>query len=124
MDRVVQTEFNKDFKGILTRAIISTTAKAVAQYALEQQNSSSGSLASALVAVYSFATTAADVRIWTTLPKDFQVAKLPMPPDRLINIEPPGGQPLQLEIPSCKNALVYVKIPFEHANLVCDVIKY
>jgi len=124
MDRVIQTEFNKDFKGILARAIISTTAKAIAQYALEEEGSSASSIASVLVAVYSFATTAADVRIWTTLPKDFQVARIPMPPDRLITIEPPGGQPLQLEIPACKNALVYVKIPFAHANLVCDVMKY
>ncbi|MHC5164190.1 MAG: hypothetical protein ACYSOI_02320, partial [Planctomycetota bacterium] len=41
MDRVIQTEFKKDFQGILTRAIISTTTKAVAQYALEKNNNSS-----------------------------------------------------------------------------------
>jgi len=34
MDRVVQTEFSKDFEVIMQRAIISATAKAVAQYAL------------------------------------------------------------------------------------------
>jgi len=42
MDRIVQTEFNKDFKGILTRAIISATAKAAAQYALAKENDSKG----------------------------------------------------------------------------------
>jgi len=124
MDRVVQTEFNKDFKGILTRAIISSTAKAVAQYVLEEEGSSSSAMASVFVAVYSFATTAADVRIWTTLPKDFQVARLPMPGDRLVTIEPPGGKPFQVEIPTCKNALVYVRIPFEQARPVYDLITY
>ena len=124
MDRVIQAEFNKDFKGILTRAIISTTSKAVAQYALEKKGDSSGKLASFLVAAYSFATTAADVRIWSTLPKDFQVARFPMPADRQITINPPGGQSFQIEIPPCKNSLVYVKIPFRSAKPVYDVMTY
>jgi len=124
MDRVVQTEFNKDFTGILTRAVISATAKAIAQYVLEEEGSSSAAMASIFVAVYSFATTAADVRIWTTLPKDFQVARLPIPPDRLVTIEPPGGESFQVEIPTCKNALVYVRIPFNQARPIYDLVKY
>jgi hypothetical protein len=124
MDRVIQTEFNKDFDGILTRAIISATAKAVAQYAVGKKDDSSAALTSFLVAVYTAATTSADVRIWTTLPKDFQVARLPMPEDRLVTIEPPGGQPSQVKIPACQKALVYVKIPFQNARLVCDLITY
>ena len=124
IDRVIQTEFNKDFKGILTRAIISTTAKAVAQYALEKKDDSSSTLASFLVAAYSYATTAADVRIWTTLPKDFQVARFPMPADRLITIEPPGGESFQIKIPACKNSLVYVRIPFRQAKPVYDIITF
>lgn len=124
MDRVVQTEFNKDFKGTLTRAIISATAKAAAQYALDKQGGSEANLASVFVAVYSFATTVADVRIWTTLPKDFQVARFPMPADRLMTIELPNAGPLKVEIPPCKNVLVYVRIPFAQARAVCNVIKY
>lgn len=124
MDRVVQTEFNKDFKGTLTRAIISTTSKAVAQYALEKKGDSSAKLASLLVAAYSFATTAADVRIWTTLPKDFQVARFTIPADRIITIEPPGAESFQIKIPTCKNSLVYVRIPFRSAKPVYDLITY
>jgi len=124
MDRVIQTEFKKDFKAILTRAIISTTAKAVAQYALDHQSNSKAKLASVLVAVYSFATTAADVRIWTTLPKNFQVARLPMPADRKLSIEPPGGTPLNIEIPACRNALIYIRIPFTRSAPIYDVMKY
>lgn len=124
MDRVIQTEFSKDFKAILTRAIISTTAKAVAQYALDKQGDSRSKLASIVVAVYSFATTAADVRIWTTLPKNFQVARLQIPDDRHIKIEPPGGAAFEVEIPSCNNALVYIRIPFAHAEPVYDLMTY
>jgi len=124
MDRVVQTEFNKDFKGILTRAIISATAKAVAQYALDKNDNSSPKIVSLFAAVYSFATTAADVRIWTTLPKNFQVARLPIPPDRIITIEPPGVELFPVEIPPCRNAIVYVRIPHKQSRQVLDLIKY
>ncbi len=124
MDRVIRTEFIKDFKGILTRAIISSTAKAAAQYAIQQDNSSGAALASIAMAVYSFATTAADVRIWTTLPKDFQVARLGIPEDRIVTIAPPGGAPIPIQIPPCQNAMVYVKIPFKGAGIVYDVMTF
>lgn len=124
MDRVIQTEFSKDFKGILTRAIISATAKAAAQYVLQQEGSTASTLASIGMAMYSFASTAADVRIWTTLPKDFQVARLSIPEDKVITIAPPGGGAVQVQIPPCNNALVYVKIPFKEAGITYDIMTY
>ena len=124
MDRVVQTEFKKDFKGILTRAIISATIKAAAQYAMQNQDNSKGSMASIFMAVYSFATTATDVRIWTTLPKDFQVARFGIPEDRELQIHPSGGTRFDVKIPDCTNAMVYVKIPFAQSVPVYDVITY
>ena len=124
MDRVIQTEFNKDFKGILARTIISATTKAVAQYALQEEGSQGSAFASIFMAVYSLATTAADVRIWTTLPRDFQVARLSIPADRCLTIVPPGAAPFEVKIPPCKNALVYVRMPFNQARAVCDVITY
>lgn len=124
MDRVVQTEFSKDFKGILTRAIISTTAKAVAQYAIKKQDSSGNSIASILVAAYSFATTAADVRIWTTLPKDFQIARFPKPKNGKLKVTPAGANPFEINIPGCNNAIVYVRIPANQAEPVYEVITF
>jgi hypothetical protein len=124
MDRVVQTEFSKDFKGILTRAIISATAKVVAQYALDKNDNSSSNIASLFAAVYSYATTAADVRIWTTLPKNFQVARFPMPADRLITIKAPGGESFPVEMPPCKNAFIYVRMPKKQTKQVLDLITY
>ena len=124
MDRVVQTEFSKDFKGILTRAILSATAKAVAQYALEKQNSSESSLASLFMAAYSYATTAADVRIWTTLPKDFQVARFPKPKNGKLEVSPPGSVPFEINISGCNNAIVYVRITANQAEPIFEVITF
>ncbi len=124
MDRVVQTEFSKDFPGILTRAIISATAKALAQYALEGEGSSGALIASIGMAVYSFASTAADVRIWTTLPKDFQVARFRKPKNGKLKITPEGSIPLNIDIPACNNAIVYVRITSNQATPVCDVMSF
>jgi len=124
MDRLVQTEFKRDFQAILTRAIISATAKAVAQYALSEQNSSGAGLASMLVAVYSYATTAADVRIWTALPKDFQVARFARPADGKLWITPAGAVGFETDISGCSSAIVYVRIATQHARPVVDVIRF
>lgn len=124
MDRVIQTEFTKDFKAILTRAIMSATAKVVAQYALNKNEQSGTRIVSLLATVYSAATTAADVRIWTTLPKNFQVARLPIPPEGKLTIEPPDSEPFPVQIPACKNAFVYVRIPQKQAGRTIDLITY
>jgi hypothetical protein len=106
---------------------VSAVVKAAAQYAVEQQNNSDSmgkSFLTLMVAAYSYATTAADVRIWTTLPKDFQVARLPMPPDRNIAIfSPEGAKIMDCVIAPCSNAIVYVKIPFKTAAPFYGIIK-
>jgi hypothetical protein len=91
---------------------------------MDKKDDSSPKLVSLLATVYSYATTAADVRIWTTLPKNFQVARLTIPPDRLITIELPGGGSFPVEIPACRNALVYVRIPQKQSRQVLDLITY
>ncbi|MHC4104941.1 MAG: COG3014 family protein [Planctomycetota bacterium] len=124
MDRVIQTEFSKDYAGILTRAIISATAKAIAQYALEKQDSSESSIASIFMAAYSYATTAADVRIWTSLPKEFQVARFPKPKDGKLKVKRPGSVSVEINIPDCNNAIVYVRITTDQAEPIFEVISF
>jgi hypothetical protein len=124
MDRVIQTEFSKDFGGILTRAIISATAKAVAQYALAEEGSSASSIASIAVAAYSFVSTAADVRVWTALPKDFHIARFQKPKNGKLKITPPGFIPFDIDIPDCNNAIVYIRIITNQATPVYDVMAF
>lgn len=124
MDRVVQTEFSKDFKGILTRAIISATTKAAAQYALSQNNSSAASILSIAVAAYSFASTAADVRIWTSLPKDFQVARFKKPENGKLKIIPQGSIPFDINLPACNNVIVYVRITTNQTQPAYEVMAF
>ncbi len=124
MDRVIRTEFSKDYAGILTRAIISATAKAIAQYALDKQDSSESSIASIFMAAYSYATTAADVRIWTSLPKEFQVARFPKPENGKLKVKRPGSIPFEINIPGCNNAIVYVRIINNQAEPIFEVMNF
>ena len=105
-------------------AIISATAKAVAQYALEKQDASASKIASIFMAAYSFATTAADVRIWTTLPKNFQVARFPKPKDGQLKVTPPGSTTMEINIPDCNNAIVYVRITASQSESVFEVMTF
>jgi uncharacterized protein len=127
MDRVVQTEFSKEYPWILTRAIISAGAKAAAQYALTEQNSNNNNgagIAAIFVAAYNFATTAADVRIWSALPKNFQSAKFPMPADGKMTIQTPQGWSRIVEIRPCKYAIVYIKMVSVSNEPTIEVITY
>jgi len=124
MDRVIQTEFSKDYPEILARAIISATAKAIAQYALEKEDSSKSSLASVFMAAYSYATTAADVRIWTSLPKEFQVARFPKPSNGILTLKRPGSTPVEINIPDCNNAIVYVRIINSQSEPIIEVMTF
>lgn len=122
MDRVINSEFKKDFESILIRAITSTTAKVVLQYALSQQSNNYAKLASYGVAAFAAATNAADVRIWTALPKDFQIARLPKPQNKILKITPFNAQSFDIELPDCDNVLVYVKIINRNSRPVYSII--
>jgi hypothetical protein len=128
MDRVIQTEFSKEYPWILTRALISAGVKAAAQYALTEQNNngnnSGAAIAALFVAAYNFATTAADVRIWSALPKNFQSAKLPMPTDGKLAIQTPQGWFRTVDIPSCKYAIIYIKMISAATEPTIEVITY
>ncbi len=124
MDRVIQTEFKKDYQAILLRAIVSAVAKATAQYMFQDNNRDSGTLLAIGMAVYNFTTTAADVRIWTTLPKEFQIARFTTPEDRKVKITPSGMGPFSVDIPCCNNSIIYVKIPSRNAKTIVDVMTF
>lgn len=121
MDRIVQTEFNKEFDGILLRAILSATAKATAQYALEKNNAQTAAI---LMALYSYATTAADVRMWTALPKNFQAARFDRPADGQVILAAGHQSPVTVQLPDCTYAIVYVKMASSYATPIIDLITF
>ncbi|KAB2826243.1 hypothetical protein F8B77_02920 [Aliivibrio finisterrensis] len=72
MDKVVAAEFDKKFPQILTRELIRMTVKTAGQKLLDQESDWLGGAGAA----YTIATTGADVRSFTALPSQYQIARL------------------------------------------------
>jgi hypothetical protein len=106
MDRVVQTEFKKRYPMILSRAIASTLIKTYAQYYAQQEMGDWGGIA---VGLYQAATNSADTRMWTALPKNFQVARVPSPENGKLTLAFPNDTSENVQLESGKSWLVYVK---------------
>ena len=122
MDRVIKTEFRYGYKYIITRALLSATLKAVAQY--QASRTSGGEYASLAVGIFSAMTTHADTRSWTTLPKDFQISKIDMPKDKKLSITY-GLKHYNLKLDDdVQNAIVYVRIPTSTSKPSISVINF
>jgi uncharacterized protein len=125
MDRVIETEFAKEYPWILTRALLAAGVKATGQYfAANTGNHDMQTFLGVITAIYSAATTAADVRIWSALPKDFEVAAMPMPEDGQIVVMTPGGRAYPLNVGACGNAIVYIKMISAYGEPMVEVMKF
>ena len=129
MDRVIKTEFEKEYDSIVRRAILSVVTKTTIQYTLQKQGSNHNSQAASLLgiaaAVYQIATTQADTRIWSTLPKEFQLARFIRPEDGRLKIMNPNGKILSdIKLPKRENILIYVKIATPNATASVSVIPF
>jgi len=130
MDRVVMTEFKKEYPAILRRAIFSATTKAVLQYEMQRQaqnNDGKAGLAFALASlattVYTIASTQADTRTWTTLPKRFDLIRVKRPESGKIVLKTSTGLSLpEIALPLAQHTLVYVKMPTAGAKPSISVI--
>lgn len=121
IDGVVATDFKNELPVIITKTIVSTVTKAVAAYAINDAarqsgggdvglgNNLAGLLTQAATAVYQIAVNIADERTWTTLPKEFQVARVPTPADRKIDLTTPNGMKTSVTIGEGTVNVVYVK---------------
>lgn len=127
MDRVIKTEFKKQYESILRRAIFSMVTKTTIQYTLQEQghNNNTAALLGLLATIYQVATTQADTRIWSTLPKEFQLTRFARPNDGKVRITTPQGKVLsQIELPKREHLLVYVKIATPSAVPSVSVIPF
>jgi hypothetical protein len=114
MDSVIGLDFKNELPIVITKTIAATVVKGVAAYAANtatgQQNEWAGLVMQIGTAVYQAAVNIADERTWTTLPKQFQVCRIPTPSDRKIELETPGGgQRIPVTIGDGTINIVYVK---------------
>ena len=130
MDRVVMTEFKKEYPAIVRRAIFSATTKAIIQYEMQRQSQNNDgkaglafALASLATTVYTVASAQADTRTWTTLPKRFDLIRIERPESGNIVIKTSTGLALpEVSLPLTQHTLVYVKMPTAGAKPSITVI--
>jgi hypothetical protein len=98
LDAVVTEEFNARLPAIVTQEIISSAAKAAATWAASQAAYSQDFYAGLAVQIagiaYQAASTAADLRCWSTMPKRVGLLRVPTPADGNLSICLPSGAEL------------------------------
>ena len=115
MDSVIARDFKDELPIVITKTIAAAVVKAAASYAANQAAYNGGGDVAALfaqlgTAVFQMAVNIADLRTWTTLPKEFQVCRVPTPPDRKIELQTPGAaQKVIVSLDEGVMNLVYVK---------------
>lgn len=114
LDGIVALDFKNDLPVVITKTIASTVTKAVAAYAANQAVQQSGGDVAGLfmqlgTAVYEAAVNIADERTWTTLPKEFQVARIATPADRKLELATPNGMRTSVTVGDGILNVVYVK---------------
>lgn len=107
MDRIVGVEFRDRLPLIITQEILSAALKTAATYALQQSLGDWGQIGGI---IYQAASTAADTRMWRSVPKRFMLARMPTPADGRLTIasDRPLGE-VQVE-PGVSN-IVMVTLP-------------
>lgn len=116
MDRVVGDEFNRRLPGIIAITLVSSATKAIATYAVQEslnRNSRDSAILAAVIGgIYQAATNSADLRIWTTLPKQVDYARCPAPMDGRVEVVLGDGQRIgPIEVESGGLTLVHVRVP-------------
>ena len=121
MDGILSQEYKERLTAMIIRITISTTLKEAASYgaayAAWRANPIVGVAVFLSSVVYRATFNTADTRSWEILPKEFQIAQLPMPENRELKLTlSPNGSSLPLEttllLPdTCRSAILYVDAP-------------
>ena len=133
MDAILAQEFEQRLPGIITRTLLATLIKEGAYrggqwatlHASNDWRVQAVSFAAVTVAgtAYRYAMNTADTRCWELLPKEFQVAQLPMPADRKVRVSL-GGRTMDVAVPAgCRSAVLYVSAPSQ-SNVRCSVLPF
>ncbi|MGF1530032.1 MAG: hypothetical protein ACFCU4_01575 [Puniceicoccaceae bacterium] len=121
VDSIIATEFSDSYPVIFTRALISGLAKAALQYGIQKSVSDQSEAVKSLVLLsglfYQYSMNQADLRSWSTLPKQIQIASFPRPDDNLMFIEDTFGSPIRLQLEPSRHHLVYIQAPSRDAPL-------
>lgn len=107
LDSIVALDFKNEWPIILTKTMISASMKAASNYEIAK-NDAYGVMG-LFKGIVDAMINIADTRTWTTLPKEFQVARIPTPSDRKLTLSTSGGTPVDVTLVDGVINVVYAK---------------
>ena len=122
MDSIVANDFKNEWPSIVTKTMITTATKAIVQAAVQKAAQDRGGMwgglaAGLIMGGINAATNIADTRTWSSLPKEFQYARLLTPADRQLTITAGTATQTVELLPGAVN-VVYVKSASTSAPLL------
>jgi hypothetical protein len=95
MDAVVSRDFKNEWPAMMTKTLLTTATKALVGYAAEEAARKNGNewaqlAAKVASAGYQAATNIADLRTWSTLPKEISYIRMPTPADGQLTVQVGG----------------------------------
>lgn len=121
VDSMFIAEFKKKLPALLTRATAQAVAKAAMQYAAAEMDNGFAQLGAI---AYTLTTSSADLRSWHTLPKEVQIAKIPVKKGKKLEVYTDNDVILgETEISEDGNYIVYVRIPSIMSKPAISIIK-
>jgi len=128
MDSIIAAEFKQELPMIYTRAVTSAAIKTYAQVTASRniektRGDASGFFAAIALGLLQAATTKADLRIWESLPRDFQIARCDRPESGSVELQLPGGAGTiaHIDLPEGP-VIIWVKIPAPGGLPLVEVI--
>lgn len=121
MDRVIAQEFENALPAEIARSILSAATKAAAAYGIHRATRNDDLLNVAVrigTTLYQAAVNEADTRAWLSLPKQWQVCRLPRPPQGLIHVAAPRSEAaMAVQLIDAPAVLVHVRSVGPYAPL-------
>lgn len=113
MDSIVANDFKNEWPTVLTKTLVTTATKAITQAVAEKVANDRGGMwvglaTKVLMSAVNSSTNIADTRTWTSLPKEFQYARLATPENRQLTLSA-GGAAQTVELAPGAVNVVYVK---------------
>lgn len=119
MDKIIQAEFKAELPYVVAKEITRATLKTVAQSKASEQSDSLAQVA----AIFQAVTTSADTRMWTSLPKDFQIARIRKTSDQLTLKAEGMAEPIKVQLDKdSRFSVVYVRAFSANQSPMVEVI--
>jgi len=113
LDSVVAQEFQDRLPLTVTRSLSVTGSRIVAQYLIQEglrDQQTLRTLAAIGGYIYQASVNQADLRTWSTLPKQLQAVRIPTPPGRLLEVrDPTSGKSEKIELKPSRVQVVFIK---------------